>query len=100
MPTFTKSFTINIVASNLSGSDKSSIMRLSDADFDSASSSSWVRVKEKKAISEPEAKAEHIKRMTAITSATIALTDGAVTERSGSAKECICAKAAKNVSKA
>ena len=99
IPKFTKSLTIKMVANNFSGLANSPKIRLSQADFDSASSSSWVRVKEKNAISEPDAKAEHIRRNTAINNATIALTDGAVTYPSGSAKECICAKAVRNVSK-
>ena len=79
IPTFTKSLTIRMVAKNFSGLAKSPKIRLSHADFDSASSSSWVRVNEKNAISEPDANAEHIKRNMSINNATTALTDGAVT---------------------
>ena len=99
IPTFTKSLTIRIVANNLSGSPISFNIRLSRDELLSPSSSIFSRVNEKKAISEPEAKAENISSSIASNRATTALADGGFTLTVGKENKNVCTKAGISISK-
>ena len=99
IPTFTKSFTIRIVANNLSGSPISFNIRLSRDELLSPSSSRFSRDKEKKAISDPEAKAENKSNIIANAKATTALTDGGFTLTAGNENKNVCKKAGISISK-
>ena len=98
IPTLTKSFTMRIVASNLSGSPSILRICLSRDESLSANSSRFSRDNEKNAISEPEAKAENKSSITAKTKATKALTEGELTLTSGNEKK-VCNKAGISISK-
>ena len=76
IPTFTKLFVINIVASNRSESVRKAKIRPSDACFPSSIELISVGDKEKNAISEAEANPEHNNKTRAINKATIAPISG------------------------
>ena len=99
IPTLTKSFTIRIVANNLSGSEISFRISLSRVESLSESSSIFSRDSEKNATSDPEANAEKRSNTTASTNAMTALTEGVLTVTVGNENKNVCNRAGISVSK-